>query len=185
MVNPNPKIFLGRNFFYDAWSRTFILFTLDLTSYTVRIILTNFIKYVKILCNLHHFYNDLDRRCKISWMSHSHMKKLWPARGSNWWPLDLKSDTLPLSYSALHARGNIIVDFELGESLKLDNFHNFMNSAIQSSVVHAGVTHLPPNPRVVGLNHCDANFFKCEHYYNVCQDRCKNGSDYTRSWQTL
>ena len=101
---------------------------------TVRIILTNFTTYVKILCNLRHFYNDLDRRCKISWISHSHMKKLWPARGSNWWPLDLKSDTLPLSYGALHARENIIVDFELGVGLKLDNFHSFMNSAMQSSV---------------------------------------------------
>ena len=47
---------------------------------------------------------------------------------------DLKSDTLPLSYSALHARETIIVDFELGVGLKLDNFHNFMNSAMQSSV---------------------------------------------------
>ena len=69
--------------------------------------------------------------------------------GSNWRPLDLKSDTLPLSYGALQARENIIVDFELGV--------------------------------VVGSNHCAANFFKCEHYYNVCQDHCKNGSDYTRS----
>ena len=34
--------------------------------FTVRIILTNFTTYVKILCNLRHFYNDLDRRCKIS-----------------------------------------------------------------------------------------------------------------------
>ena len=41
---------------------------------------------------------------------------------------------LPLSYGALHARENIIVDFELGVGLKLDNFHSFMNSAMQSSV---------------------------------------------------
>ena len=101
---------------------------------TVRIILTNFTTYVKIFCNRRHFYNDLDRRCKISWISHSHMKKLWPARGSNWRPLNLKSDTLPLSYGALHTRENIIVDFELGVGLKLDNFHSFMNSAMQSSV---------------------------------------------------
>jgi len=60
------------------------------------------------------------------------MKKLCLARGSNWQPLDLKSDTLPLSYSALHARENIIVDFELGVGLKLDNFHSFMNSAIKA-----------------------------------------------------
>ena len=66
---------------------------------------------------------------------------------------------------------NIIVDLELGVGLKLDNFHNFMNSDMQSSVV--------PNPRVVGSNYYVANFFKCEHYYNVCQDRCKNGADYT------
>ena len=63
------------------------------------------------------------------------MKKLWPARGSNWRPLDLKSDALPLSYGALHVRENIIVDFELGVGLKLDNFQSFMNSAMQSSVV--------------------------------------------------
>jgi len=48
--------------------------------------------------------------------------------------LDLKSDTLPLSYGALHARKNIIVDFELGVGLKLDNFHSFMSFAMQSSV---------------------------------------------------
>ena len=136
---------------------------------TLRIILTNFTMSVKILCNLRHFYNDLDRCWKISWISHSHMKKLWPEQGSNWRHLDLKSDTLPLSYGALHARENIIVDFKLGVGLKLDNVHSFMNSAI------------PPNPRVIGSNHCAANFFKCEHNYNVCQDRCKNGSDYTRS----
>ena len=35
---------------------------------------------------------------------------------------------------ALRARENIIVDFELGVGLKLDNFHSFMNSAMQSSV---------------------------------------------------
>ena len=29
---------------------------------------------------------------------------------------------------------NIIVDFELGVGLKLDNFHSFMNSDMQSSV---------------------------------------------------
>ena len=62
------------------------------------------------------------------------MKKLLPVLSSNWRPLDLKSDTLPLSYGALHARENIIVDFELGVGLKLDNFHSFMNSAMQSSV---------------------------------------------------
>ena len=39
-----------------------------------------------------------------------------------------------LSYGALHARENIIVDFELGVSLKFDNFYSFMNSAMQSSV---------------------------------------------------
>ena len=54
------------------------------------------------------------------------MKKLWPARGSNWRSLDF----LPLSYGALHARENLIVDFEPGVGLKLDNFHSFMNSAI-------------------------------------------------------
>ena len=42
--------------------------------------------------------------------------------------------TLSLSYGALHARENIIVDFELGVGLKLDNFHSFTNSAMQSSV---------------------------------------------------
>ena len=31
-------------------------------------------------------------------------------------------------------RENIIVDFELGVGLKLDNFHSFMKSAMQSSV---------------------------------------------------
>ena len=67
-------------------------------------------------------------------MSHSHMKKLWPARGSNWQPLDLKSNILPLSYGALHAKENIIVDFEPGVGLKLYNFHSFMNFAMQSSV---------------------------------------------------
>ena len=62
------------------------------------------------------------------------MKKLWPARGSNRRPLDLKSDILPLSYGALHASKNIIVDFELGVGLKLDNLHSYMNSSMQSSV---------------------------------------------------
>ena len=62
------------------------------------------------------------------------MKKLLPAWGSNRQHLDLKSDTLPLSYGAFRARENIIVDFELGVGLKLDNFHSCMNSAMQSSV---------------------------------------------------
>ena len=54
---------------------------------------------------------------------------------SNWRTLDLKSDTLPLRYDGtLHARENIIVDFELGVGLKLDNFYSFMNSAMRSSV---------------------------------------------------
>ena len=62
------------------------------------------------------------------------MKKLCLARSSNRRPVDLKSDTLPLSYGTLHARVNIIVDFKLGVGLKLDNFHSFMNSVRQSSV---------------------------------------------------
>ena len=53
------------------------------------------------------------------------------ARTSDPWILS----TLPLSYSALHARENLIVDFELDVGLKLDNFHSFMTSAMQSSLV--------------------------------------------------
>ena len=124
---------------------------MEYLSFTVRIILTNFITYVKILCNLRHFYNNLDIHCKISWISHSHMKKLWLARGSNWRPLDLKSNTLPVSY---YIRSFACKRNWLGMGLKLDNFHNFMNSDMQSSVAQW----------VVGSNHCAANFFKCEHY---------------------
>ena len=42
--------------------------------------------------------------------------------------------TTELIYGALHARENIIVHFELGVGLKLDNFHSFLISAMQSSV---------------------------------------------------
>ena len=39
-----------------------------------------------------------------------------------------------IRYLTTELRENIIVDLELVVGLKLDNFHNFMNSDMQSSV---------------------------------------------------
>ena len=84
-------------------------YLLSCTNCTVRFILTNFTTFVKILCNLSHFYNDLDRRC-----NNVHIWKNLQHSGSNRRPLYLEADALPLSYGALIA--------EVMKLWKLSNF---------------------------------------------------------------
>ena len=144
---------------------------------TVRIILTNFTTFVKILCNLSHFYNDLDRRC-----NNVHIWKNLQHSGSNRRPLDLEADALPLSYGALHSRIHETVKIIQLQAHTKFKIHNYIFSWMQS--------YLTLNPRVASSSPVLVKVFSYVNgifswFYNVCQDRCKNGADYTRSWHTL
>ena len=98
-------------------------------SNTVRFILTNFTTFVKILCNLSHFYNDLDRRC-----NNVHIWKNLQHSGSNRRPLDLEADALPLSYGALHSRIHETVKIIQLQAHTKFKIHNYIFSCMQSTV---------------------------------------------------
>ena len=93
--------------------------------YTVRIILTNFTTYVKILFNVSRFYNDLDRQLNIPFT----YEKTITSMGFELATLGFEVRYLTTELRSFACKSNKIVDLELGGvGLKLDNFHNFMNA---------------------------------------------------------